>query len=134
MYWTTERPTTPGFYFVREHFGEASPSKGPKITTNHRTIWSLDADGHWWDGRCHIVDIAPDTEFAGPIPNPTAPPSCYDCEHCKSIAPNGHTCMAPVPAWTQGVLNDNVPIIEDAEHNATMALHCLLFRRKDALR
>jgi hypothetical protein len=55
------------------------------------------------------------------------PPTCYKCVHCREVD-SSHVCQAPTPAWTQGEANDNIPIIEDAAHDATMAAHCELFQ------
>jgi len=66
--------------------------------------------------------------------------SCYDCVHCLTVEKDNcfggkvgqHHCSAPCPMWVHGSANDEVSIIEDATHDATMAKDCSLFMRKEA--
>lgn len=124
MEWTKTRPTQPGFYFL-------AMAGLPEPTVVKVVV----APGlpRIYCGHTLLLDFDESTCFAGPIPLPEQheAKSCYDCKHCQLLAPSGHNCIAPVPAWVHGEANDNIPIIEDpAAHDATMAEHCELFQRR----
>ena len=131
MEWTKAQPTQPGFYFVEESVGTIQNA------TIHRVmVWERDHAGRFHHaGRELRLDAT--LRFAGPIPLPVQP-SCYDCEFCavvglpgpQHVKGLGHHCSAPLPAWAQGDMNEETPIIEDAGHGATMAERCELFRRR----
>lgn len=62
--WTRERPTVPGWWWVRSRYGK-------RVT---QTIMCVKA---WEDGRLYIYAGKPverhDAEWAGPIPQPEEP-------------------------------------------------------------
>lgn len=77
MHWTKERPTKPGFYFLRFPI-EPLPFDGATVApiSFHKIIVveALKyAEMQFWQGPIHHVDLDAETEFAGPIPMPEEP-------------------------------------------------------------